>query len=564
MQDLKKRVVIMAVILLACGIGLTIYSVQQEDASLRAELLVDTHLAEAGIDPVEISTLTGSQADLSSPVYIRLKKQMTDIRVSDPLIRFAYLLGSRPDGTIFFYVDSEPPESRDYSPPGMVYSEVSQLLKETFLTHTEFTGGPGIDRWGIWMSGLIPITDPEQGKMVALFGLDIDARTWGNHLVAAALPPLFGTIILLMVLFGYYTAGARDLRERRRLEKSEREIRESEAKYRTVFENTGTAAVIIENDTTISLANSQFERLSGYSREDIEGKMSWTSFVDSSDLDRMREQHVLRRQNHDRALTQYEFRFCDRGGVLHHILLTIDVIPGTSRSVASLMDITDRKQMEDALMQANRKLNLLSNITRHDALNQILVLRGFLEIARGDIHNHASLSESLDKAIGAVKNIERQLSFTRDYQELGITTPSWQKLGLTVVRAKGALNTRNIRFIVEGGDIEVYADALFEKVIYNLIANSLRHGGEKLTTVRFTASEDAEGLLITVSDDGVGVAEEMKQHLFERGHGKNMGFGLFLSREILSITNITIHETGTTGQGARFELRVPRGGYRFT
>jgi signal transduction histidine kinase len=101
-------------------------------------------------------------------------------------------------------------------------------------------------------------------------------------------------------------------------------------------------------------------------------------------------------------------------------------------------------------------------------------------------------------------------------------------------------------------------------VFYNLIDNALRYGGEQMTTIQVSSQESDTGLTLLCEDDGVGITEEDKKRLFTRGFGKNTGLGLFLSREILSITGITITENGTPGKGARFEITVQKGGYRFT
>jgi signal transduction histidine kinase len=100
-------------------------------------------------------------------------------------------------------------------------------------------------------------------------------------------------------------------------------------------------------------------------------------------------------------------------------------------------------------------------------------------------------------------------------------------------------------------------------VFGNLIENSLRYGGDRMTTVWFSSQESDSGLTIVCEDDGAGISGEDKKHLFERGFGRNSGLGLFLSREILGITEITITETSTGVSGARFEIAVPKGAYRF-
>ena len=85
-----------------------------------------------------------------------------------------------------------------------------------------------------------------------------------------------------------------------------------------------------------------------------------------------------------------------------------------------------------------------------------------------------------------------------------------------------------------------------------------------MKTIRVSSQESDASLTIICEDDGVGISAEDKKKLFTRGFGKNTGLGLFLSREILAITGITITEAGTPGKGARFEITVPKGAYRFT
>jgi signal transduction histidine kinase len=116
---------------------------------------------------------------------------------------------------------------------------------------------------------------------------------------------------------------------------------------------------------------------------------------------------------------------------------------------------------------------------------------------------------------------------------------------------------------IPGDPLEIYADPLLVKVFYNLFDNTRQHGGA-VTRISISHRPAGTGLIITVADNGIGISADDKQHLFERGFGKNTGLGLFLSREILSITGISISETGTPGKGARFEIAVPERVFRFT
>jgi len=153
---------------------------------------------------------------------------------------------------------------------------------------------------------------------------------------------------------------ARDITERK---KAEDQLRHSEELYRTIFETAGTAIIIIDNDTTIHLANSNFQKLSGYSREELEGQMSWTGFIDPHDLEAMKIHHKNRRNDPSSAPLEYEFHFLNRAGETRTILLNIDMIPGTARSVASCMDITERIRAEEALRRSEQNYrNIIETI----------------------------------------------------------------------------------------------------------------------------------------------------------------------------------------------------------
>ena len=160
-------------------------------------------------------------------------------------------------------------------------------------------------------------------------------------------------------LLGYRGADT-DITE---LKRAEEVIRESEERYRSVFENTGTATVIIEEDMTISMANTEYEKLTGYTKQEVEGKMKWAENAVEEDRERMKEYHVKRREKEEEAPTEYEFRLVDKHGNIKDIFVMGGMIPGTKRSVASLMDITPRKQAEEALRESEEKYRSLVEST---------------------------------------------------------------------------------------------------------------------------------------------------------------------------------------------------------
>jgi len=149
---------------------------------------------------------------------------------------------------------------------------------------------------------------------------------------------------------------SRDITERR---KAEAALKASEIRYQSIIENTGTVIVIVEEDMTISFANAQFMKLTGYSRDEVEGKKKWTDFVEKTDLERMVAQHRLRRRNESAASRNYEFVLVRKDGTLRDIDLTVCLIPGTNRTVASMLDITERKRADNELRESERRYRQL-------------------------------------------------------------------------------------------------------------------------------------------------------------------------------------------------------------
>lgn len=199
-------------------------------------------------------------------------------------------------------------------------------------------------------------------------------------------------------------------------------------------------------------------------------------------------------------------------------------------------------------------------MTRHDILNQLTALIGYLELSRQDTDDPKML-KYIEKESKAASAIRSQILFTRDYQNIGVHSPQWHNIAETISLASASIDQKRVFIEVSLPPIEIYADPLLEKVFYNLIDNSIRHG-EHVTEIRIRSEEKGDGVDIIFEDNGTGIPDLQKEKIFRREYFKNTGFGLFLTREILAITNLSIHETGTCGQGARFVIHAPRETYR--
>ncbi len=249
---------------------------------------------------------------------------------------------------------------------------------------------------------------------------------------------------------------------------------------------------------------------------------------------------------------------------------TVSVSPITTKDDADgklvmLHDITEIYRYQEALRQANKKINLMSNITRHDILNQVNVLSGYTELISEmlppDVRGDPRISKYLRNLNKGIETIHSQIIFTKDYQELGVVSPTWQSTSSIAKEAAFAFSGQGIKFSIENKGLEVYADPLLKKAFYNLFDNARAHG-EHVSEIDVSSYISGESVVIEVKDNGIGVSAVMKELIFEKSVGRNTGLGLFLVRGILSITGMEITETGVEGEGAKFEIKVPPGNWR--
>lgn len=173
------------------------------DSDMRREFLQQTRQAAQTLDIDCLHALSGTEADLVDSGYQQLKKQLAFIRTATPSCRFVYLIGRKPDGGMFFYLDSESVGSSDYSPPGQSYDEASAEFKQMFDTRIAITEGPVTDRWGTWISALFPLPDQQDKGVFAVLGMDVAAYDWERDVASKAALPLG---VMLVLVIGVITA----------------------------------------------------------------------------------------------------------------------------------------------------------------------------------------------------------------------------------------------------------------------------------------------------------------------------------------------------------------------
>jgi len=229
--------------------------------------------------------------------------------------------------------------------------------------------------------------------------------------------------------------------------------------------------------------------------------------------------------------------------------------------VAILMDVTERRRMTEALRIADRKIGLIGKVTRHDMLNHLSVIKGYAGLLSNGLSDQG-LGRYLDRIEQAANRMEQQLIFQRDYEQMGTHKPIWIDLSELIGEVMGEFILGEVRVVVECQKLELFCDPMIERVMYNLMQNTLRHSGE-VSQIRVSCDRGKENLALIYEDDGAGISREKKEKIFEYGFGKGIGHGLFLVREMLAVDGMSITENGEEGKGARFEILIPSSRFRF-
>jgi len=381
-----------------------------------------------------------------------------------------------------------------------------------------------------------------------------------------------------------YQSVGRDITEEKR---SEEALRESEASLASIF-RAAPVGIGLVSDRIIIRVNDRISEMTGYTGEELVGKNARILYPTDEDSEYVGT--VKYSMIRERGTGTVETRWMRKEGTIRDILLSSTPLdPSDIRAgvMFTALDITDRKcnetrlraaweqlakteeelrvkynelaYVKETLKEANRKLHLLSSITRHDILNKVSVLLGNLEHVKAKSQDPA-MAANIGKLESAVMAIKEQIEFTRVYQDLGSHEPKWHALDQVISRLQ---IPPALALHVDLPHIEIFADPILEKVFYNLLDNAVRHG-KKVSTITVFAREVPEGLVIFWEDNGVGIPADEKEKIFSKDYGKHTGLGLFLAHEILSVTGSTVKETGEPGRGARFEILVPVGSYRFT
>ena len=376
-----------------------------------------------------------------------------------------------------------------------------------------------------------------------------------------------------------------------KLEEAKKSLEESEAKYRTIFDNTGTATIIVEDNDIISLANQEFARLSGYSRAEIEGRIKWTEFVTEQDRNLVKDFKKFRHDNSLMISGKVELQFFNKNKNRKYIIAVEEEIPGTTQSVISLVDITEKRIAEEALHKLNTELEQrvtertvqLENTNKeleafvysvsHDLRAPLRAIAGFSSMLYEDYYSgfDAGAKDLLNDVLHNTKKMSALIDDLLQFSRLGrkamvISTVDMKKIVEAIIDENAILvKGRDIRLKI-GELLECEGDpALLKQVMANLISNAVKYTSKKETAeITISSFIENDKVVYCVKDNGCGfdMAYYSKLYkVFQRLHSdseyEGTGVGLAIVQKIVMRHNGEVWAESVLNEGSAFYFSLP-------
>jgi PAS domain S-box-containing protein len=358
----------------------------------------------------------------------------------------------------------------------------------------------------------------------------------------------------------YFVAVFEDITERKRAEEA---LLQSEHEFRSLAEAMPQIVWVTRADGWNIYFNQQWVDYTGLSLKESYGH-GWNTPFHPDDRQRAWDAWQRATQHQDTYSLECRLRRAD--GVYQWWLIRGVPLRNASGEIlkwfGTCTNIEDLKQAEDALALTVRKLVLMNDVAYQDIQNKVTALRGFSELSKNTKTETERLA-FIAKEEKILADIHQLIKNTKQYQEMGLGKSQWVSVEHEIKMA-AALTSRETPVSIDADlhELELYSDPLIERVFFQLIDNAIKHGSG-LSRIIFSCHEVPDGLVLVCEDDGAGIDPSKRATLFSRITGDKARFGLFFVSEYLALAGMTIAETSEPGKGARFEITVPKGAYRF-
>lgn len=548
LRSLEKLVIPFFTFLLVAGWIITILLGRSAEIKEKHNLIVRASTAANAINPERIKSLTGSNADLEKEDYRILKQQLIRIHQASTDIRFNYLMGTR-NSEVIFLVDAEAENSDDYSPPGQVYTEATEILKNIFVSGISITEGPMTDRWGTWVSGLAPIKSPD-GKIMAIYGVDIDASLWKIRITQNRMVPILITFLLaaFFVLFYIY----------------EKYLMKEEAKISSIFRVAPVGIGEILNNAFVEV-NEKVCEITGYPREELIGKNIGMVFISREELDRINREQVMQVKEFGAGSSETIWKRKD--GQEIDLFLSYTMIDSNNINdgmTFTALDISDRKKAD------NMKNEFISTIS-HEMRTPLTSIQQAISILENYYKNSEckEQEELLRIANRNVIRLSKLIHDILDFQKLDSMQLKLDKKLTSINENIKEVSSDLVKFIQPEVkfilDLEPnLPDVLFDKdrisqVLINLIKNAMKFTIKGSITVKTEMEENK--IKVSVIDTGIGISEEEIKFLFTpffqastglKRYPGGTGLGLSISKKIMVLHNSDLQVSSVKGVGSTF------------
>lgn len=591
------------------GTILTFTSITDAKKSMRQTALLQARMVAESIDQERFKRLTGTLQDEDSPDYWQLHDMFIRIRAIHPDYQYLYLMGKKENQPPFFFMGTSPKGTPEYSPPGQPYPEDAPALARIFETSEETLSDPVTDRWGTWVSALVPLRDRQTGQMIAVFGMDMDASQWNSALIYRALFPGILTLALIFMLIILYLmirnrqrakAGSLLLEQNRKLEIQAEEISIQKDRYRLILEatNVGTWEWNIQTGDTVY--NNRSLEMLGYGSAELVSK----NFYHKEDLlhpeDRITcKEHLDHHLEGKSDYFECESRVRHKDGHWVWILVKGKLISRTPDgkplvAYGTQQDITERKQEEatraklmEQLHQSQKMdaIGQLAGGVAHDFNNLLAGIMGSAQLIQISGNLTQEQNQYLTMILTASEhagNLTRKLlAFSRSGSKASTSIDCLRTVKDSVEILKRTID-KNIRINFENKATKIQLvgdDTLLQNALINLGINAshaMPQGGEMDFTVENVSLDERDCaassfaikpgnfLRISVRDSGSGIASEILPHIFEpffttKADGKGTGLGLSMVYGTVQKHGGAITVYSELGVGTVFHIYLPLG-----
>ncbi len=482
------------------------WTAKRADLQMRADLLQQAGLVAPSVDIEYVMTLSGTEADTGAPGFIRLRDRLARARKVNPKCRFLYLLGQKRDGTVIIYLDTEPADSGDYSPPGQAYTEAPERIRGVFETGRSVTAGPYTDRWGTWISAFIPIVEPQTDIVVTVLGMDMDAVAWKWEVAhRCALPVGLAAFVLLLGIFIVVLN-----RNRRLIHAQARSIKENEHKLRSIIENSTNVFYSHTPDHVLTYLSPQSWSLLGYSQE--EALVRWTELVTDNPVNKRGFEITQRAIETGMAQPPHELELKHKFGKIVWVEVREGPVVEQGKTVAivgALTDISGRKIAEEVQAAAlQEKVALLSEF-QHRVKNSLAIITAITEL-EANHSNDPAVRQALQSLGGRIHTLSELYTLFHNSEQTGRVELDlyFESISEFIMAAHTA---RDGRIALKRNFMPIVMDArrasTLGLILNELLTNAFKYAfpGGRTGTIAVSLTSENGDIVLDVEDDGAGL-----------------------------------------------------------